>query len=68
MLHIVVAVQAMLTDVSNAVSRRLSREDGAIAIEYVLIGVLVALAIITALTALGTRLGIRIDNIRTGLG
>jgi pilus assembly protein Flp/PilA len=46
-------------------SRFLSDESGAAAVEYVLIGVLIALAIIVGASAVGTNLNTRFDNAAT---
>jgi pilus assembly protein Flp/PilA len=46
-------------------SRFIKDESGATAIEYGLIAALIALAIITAVTALGTKLGGTFNNIKT---
>ena len=51
----------------NLVMRFVKDEEGATAIEYGLIAALVALAIITALTQLGTDLGATFTNVSNGL-
>ena len=51
----------------TVVSRFLKDESGATAIEYGLIAALIAVAIITALTTVGTNLGGTFNNIATKL-
>ena len=49
-------------------SRFISDESGATAIEYGLIAALIAVAIITAVTAVGTSLNVLFTNIATQIG
>lgn len=49
-------------------TRFLKDESGATAIEYGLIATLIALAIITAATSVGTQLGVRFQEVATKLG
>jgi pilus assembly protein Flp/PilA len=51
----------------TVVSRFLKDESGATAIEYGLIAALIAVAIITALTAVGTKLGGTFNNVAAKL-
>lgn len=51
----------------NIVNRFIKDESGATAIEYGLIAALIAVAIITAATAVGTDLGLLFTNISTKL-
>jgi pilus assembly protein Flp/PilA len=48
---------------TNLVSRFVKNESGATAIEYGLIAALIAVAIITALTSVGTKLGGTFNNV-----
>ncbi len=48
---------------TNLVSRFVKNEFGATAIEYGLIAALIAVAIITALTSVGTKLGGTFNNV-----
>ncbi len=50
---------------SNIVTRFIKDESGATAIEYGLIAALIAVAIITAVTALGSKLSQNFNNIST---
>jgi pilus assembly protein Flp/PilA len=50
------------------VSRFIKDESGATAIEYGLIAALIAVAIITAVTLLGTKLSTTFNNLATTLG
>jgi pilus assembly protein Flp/PilA len=52
---------------SKFVSRFLKDESGATAIEYGLIAALVAVVLVTALTALGTKLSSTFDNVKNKL-
>ena len=52
---------------SQFVSRFVKDESGATAIEYGLIAALIAVAIITAATALGTKISTQFDNIAAKL-
>ena len=52
----------------NLVSKFVFDESGATAIEYSLIAVLIALAIITGATSLGTAINGRFTNIGTRVG
>ena len=51
----------------NLISRFLSNESGATAIEYGLIAALIAVVVITALTTIGTNLSASFQTIATGL-
>ncbi|MDR7220875.1 Flp family type IVb pilin [Aminobacter aminovorans] len=53
---------------SNLIARFVKDESGATAIEYGLIATLIALAIITAATSVGTQLGVRFQEVATKLG
>ena len=52
---------------SKFVSRFMNDESGATAIEYGLIAALVAVVLVTALTAMGTKLSGVFDTVRTNL-
>jgi pilus assembly protein Flp/PilA len=54
--------------VSKFVNCFLKDESGATAIEYGLIAALIAVAIVTALTALGGQLSSTFDSIKTTIG
>jgi pilus assembly protein Flp/PilA len=49
------------------ISRFMHDEDGATAIEYGLIAALIAVAIITAVKAVGTQLDATFDSVESGL-
>ena len=51
----------------NIVARFLKNEGGATAIEYGLIAALVAVVIITGITAVGTKLSTTLTNVSTSL-
>jgi pilus assembly protein Flp/PilA len=53
---------------SKFVARFANDESGATAIEYGLIAALVSVAIITGITALGTKLGTLFTNLSTKVG
>ena len=52
---------------SNFVTRFLKDESGATAIEYGLIATLIAVAIIGAATALGSKIGATFNNVATSM-
>ena len=52
---------------TKLISRFIKDEDGATAIEYGLIAALIAVAIITAVTALGTNLSSTFNNVSTAV-
>ncbi len=52
---------------TNLISRFVRDESGATAIEYGLIAALIAVVIITAVTAVGTQLSATFDSVTTGL-
>jgi pilus assembly protein Flp/PilA len=52
----------------NATRRFAREEDGVTAIEYGLIAALIAVAIIVAVTAIGTELNVIFEKVRKGLG
>jgi Flp pilus assembly pilin Flp len=52
-LALYVGAQTLATDLRGKVTSRLKREDGAVATEYALLLVLIAVTIIAAATALG---------------
>ncbi|WP_395448395.1 Flp family type IVb pilin [Aminobacter sp. UC22_36] len=52
---------------SNLIARFVKDESGATAIEYGLIAALIALAIITGATAVGTQLAAKFTNVATTL-
>ena len=52
----------------NIISRFVRDESGATAIEYGLIAALIAVVIITALTAVGTQLSAKFSTIATSVG
>ena len=58
-----------MKNLSNPLARtnRARRERGASLIEYVLIAALVALAAITGLTTLGTTIGEKLDEVKSGI-
>jgi pilus assembly protein Flp/PilA len=51
----------------NLISRFIRDESGATAIEYGLIAALIAVVIITGVTAVGTKLSSTFDNLSTSL-
>ena len=51
----------------NLISRFIRDESGATAIEYGLIAALIAVVIITAVTAVGTQLSNTFNNVKTAL-
>lgn len=53
---------------SNLISRFIRDESGATAIEYGLIAALIAVVIITALTAVGTKLSSTFNSVKDSLG
>tara|TARA_R110000764_G_scaffold150648_2_gene238169 strand:+ start:518 stop:697 length:180 start_codon:yes stop_codon:yes gene_type:complete len=53
---------------TNFVSRFVSDESGATAIEYGLIAALIAVVIISAVTALGTTIKAKFNAVVTGMG
>ncbi len=60
---------AHLFALSVVTKERLTNEDrGATAVEYGLLVGLIAVAIIGAVTLLGTRLGVLFTNVRTSIG
>ena len=64
MLKLISKAQANINTLKN---KYLNAEDGATAIEYGLIAVLIALAIIGAVTAVGTGLSDAFTRVSTGL-
>jgi pilus assembly protein Flp/PilA len=52
---------------SKFVTRFLKNESGATAIEYGLIAALIAVVIITGVSAIGTNLGTKFNNIATNI-
>ena len=58
----------MLVFLQAFLQSRVSDEKGSVAAEYGLLIFLIALAIIVAVTALGTRLDALFDAVTTGLG
>ena len=56
----------------NTLTRKLialwTREEGLTTVEYAVAGALIALAVVTAFTNLGTAVGTVIDNIRIAIG
>ncbi|MEO8115285.1 MAG: Flp family type IVb pilin [Phenylobacterium sp.] len=52
---------------SKFITRFLKDESGATAIEYGLIAALIAVVIVTALTAIGTQLNTKFDAVKTAL-
>jgi pilus assembly protein Flp/PilA len=55
------------TDMSKLISRFVHDESGATAIEYGLIAALIAVAIISALTAIGSNLNAKLTSVATTL-
>ena len=63
MLHLLVSLQMMVKEAPQ----RLRREEGATAVEYALMVALIAVAIITAVQFLGSRLNITFNNVGSKL-
>ena len=51
-----------------AVSDLMSKKDGLTTVEYAVAGALIAAAVVTAFTALGTQVGLVINNIQSAIG